>query len=123
LQIVSEAIKNLSVNLNQQKRRASYGDYQLRFAVWLSSGRGRASALSRWLGVSRQQVSRWFVRPTRHWTKIPSWAAVNANVWFAVEQSKVTAPKVMQGDAVRGCHPPGGQVPKQGLLFREDVKA
>lgn len=77
------------VNLNQQRRRAAYGRWQLELAVWIGQRRGRASELARWLGVSRQQVSRWFVRPTYHWTRIPAWAAVSANVFFGQNRGRV----------------------------------
>lgn len=61
--------------------------WQVRFRGWLLEKRGRQTACAEFLGVRRQNVHRWFVE--MH-TKIPAWAAVTANVWFASLPKQLT---------------------------------
>lgn len=61
---------------------------------WLTAKRGRYAALARHLEVSRQTISRWFVRRQ----PVPGWAAVAMNVWlnqqWRAEQQQAALPIV-----------------------------
>ncbi len=64
----------------QSAHIVAWQKWQIRFRAWLLEKRGRQTACAEHLGVRRQNVHRWFVE--MH-TKIPAWAAVTANVWYA----------------------------------------
>lgn len=67
-----------------QGREAIYSRFSSfldRLTAYLQGKRGRASDLARFLGVRRQNVSRWIVR---RWTceQIPAWAAMGTMAWY-----------------------------------------
>jgi len=66
--------------------KGRFAEWKLEFRTYLKAKRGRASRLARYLGVSRQHVSRWFVTGP---SEIPAWAAVTANAW----QHRVVTPQ------------------------------
>jgi len=69
-----------AVNLHEQRWIA----WLRKLKAHLEEQRGRNSELSRHLGVGRQNTWRWFI--AGH-TKIPAWAAVATNIWFARQQA------------------------------------
>jgi hypothetical protein len=65
----------------QHKHKLAFATWMGAFKTWLQSERGRSSRLARYLGVGRQNVSRWFVVHASG-DSVPAWAAVTANVWY-----------------------------------------
>ncbi len=65
-----------------------FENWLLKLRSFLTTERGRASRLAEHLGVSRQNVSRWFVTRSGYKRDVPAWAALTANVWL----SRATCP-------------------------------
>ncbi len=81
LQISPKLAERLDLAQGRQAIYSRFDSFLDRLRAHLQAKRGRASELARFLGVSRQSVSRWIVR---RWSceQIPAWAAVGAMAWY-----------------------------------------
>ena len=77
-----------------------FENWLLKLRSFLTTERGRASRLAEHLGVSRQNVSRWFVTRSGYKRDVPAWAALTANVWYHAQLVRLGSDKLC---------PPGGR--------------